>query len=323
MTLGPGREFDHIRRFLQRAHTTGPGVLVGPGDDCAVLSDGRVALSCDLSIEHIHFERAWLSLEDIGWRAVNAALSDLAACAARPVGALASLAVASDDDTAERIMSGVADGLLAHGAVLLGGDLTRSPGPVVLDITVAGSVVEPVLRSGAKPGNEIWVTGQLGGAAAAIRAWQSNTAADPAAAAAFRRPRARTAEALWLAQSAALRAMIDLSDGLAGDAAHLAAASGVRIVLEAATLPVHPAARPFPDNGIALALGGGDDYELCFAADAHVVEAVADAFAETFGLPLRRVGYVEAGSGVALLDAAGRPRPMPAAGFDHFASESP
>jgi len=325
--LGPGPEFDLIRQFLARAGATASpaadAVQVGPGDDCTVV-DG-IALSTDLSVEGIHFRREWLEPEEIGYRAAAAALSDLAAVAAQPIGVLCSLACAGDDAAAygPRVMDGVRSAAADVGAALLGGDLARSPGPLLLDVVAVGRTERPVLRSGARPGDALWVTGELGGAAAAVQAWQRGAVPPEAARRAFARPQPRVREALWLAERGLAHALIDLSDGLAGDAAHLAAASGVRVVLDAAAIPVHPAAARGPSGaGLRLGLAGGEDYELCFAAADGAVEAVADEFRAAFGVPIHRVGAVEAGSGVWIRDAAGRTEPLDVHGYQHFGEDT-
>jgi thiamine-monophosphate kinase len=317
--LGRGREFDLIRGFLRQQPASGAAhVLTGPGDDCAIVTAGAVAISVDMSVEGVHFRREWLTPEEIGWRAMTAALSDIAAMAAAPIGVLVALAVKADeaDDIAPRIMYGCSEAAAVHGAPIIGGDLTRSTGPIVLDIVVLGEAANHVLRSGARAGDGVWVTGSLGGAAAAVHAWQQGSAPSAAARAAYARPQARIAEARWLADQARLTSLIDLSDGLAGDADHLAAASGVAIVIEADAVPVHDAARDVAGNhALRLALTGGEDYELCFTADDEDVARVADLFAGTFGVGLTRVGRVEAGSGMRV---DGGDALHGAGGFDHF-----
>jgi thiamine-monophosphate kinase len=306
--LGPGYEFDLIRRFLEDMPPLPDAVRVGPGDDAAVLRDGTV-VSVDMSVENVHFRRAWLEPEDIGYRAAAAALSDLAAMAAEPLVVLAATAFAPQDvpDFADRVVHGLRQAVEAAGAVLVGGDVTSSPGPVVLDVTVLGRAERPVLRSGVQPGDELWVTGELGGAAAAVVALTTGAVPPPGAAQAFRRPVPRIAEARWLAGHVALHALIDLSDGLSGDAGHLAAASGVSITIRSADVPVHPdlAASGDERRRIKGSLAGGEDYELCLAAAPGAVEAVHDAFVERFGLALTRVGAAQAGEGVTILDAQG------------------
>ena len=319
--LGPGPEFDLIRRFLQRrpgaAAAPPRGVRLGPGDDCAIIAGDGIAVTVDMSVEDIHYRRAWLSPEEIGWRAAVAGLSDLAAMAARPIGVLASIGLPAGD--AEEMGEGVSTGIAAAaeevGAAILGGDLVRSPGPLVVDIVALGEAAAPVLRSGARAGQELWVTGYLGTAAAAVDAWLRGEEPDFTARAAFARPRPRTREALWLAERSLPAAMLDLSDGIAGDAGHIAAASGVRVVVEAAALPVAGAAAAAADP-VRLAAAGGEDYELCFTASPGTVEEAREAFEERFGIPLTRVGRVEAGEGVVVVD--GRGEPMELKGFQHW-----
>lgn len=324
--LGRGAEFDLIRRFLDAAGTAPlpEGVVIGPGDDCVVVRAHDLALSVDMSVEEVHFRRDWLAPEEIGFRATAAALSDLAAMAATPLGILVAVAVHPQDAAlAVRLMAGAQAAAAAAGAALLGGDTTRSPGPVIIDVVVAGVAVRPATRRGARPGDEIWVTGDLGAAASAVLAWRSGRNPEPAVRAAFARPQPRINEALWLADTGVVRALIDISDGLAGDAGHLAAANGVQIVLDAACIPVHPAVLALPAgvaeaDALRLALGGGEDYELCFAAAPRQVEPLQDRFAARFGLRLTRVGSVHDGSGVLLRRDNGVVEHLESRGYDHF-----
>lgn len=325
--LGPGAEFDRIRRALGGARTPDPRLVpVGPGDDCAVIDAGRVAISVDLSVEGVHFRREWLTAPAaIGARAATVALSDLAASAAVPFGALVSIAMTPEDAAGigDAVMDGFRSAVEAAGCALIGGDLTRSPGPLFIDAVVLGRVTAPVLRHGSRPGDALWVTGWLGGAGSAVHDWLEGRTPLPEAVLAFVQPRARIREARWLAEKVAPTSMIDLSDGLAGDTGHLAAAGGVRIIVDELSLPLHPAARARGEAGaLAMALGGGEDYELCFTAPADRVEPVRDAFLAEFGVPLTRIGDVVEGGGVVLRDDEGRLRGMPSAGYDHFTRES-
>lgn len=327
--LGPGLEFDLIRRFLERSRTSGPHVLAGPGDDCAIITGGRIAVSADLSIEGVHFRRDWIDPEEIGYRAAAAALSDLAAMAAAPIGILTSLGIPESDvpDVAVRVMDGVREAADLMDAALLGGDVARSPGPLLIDVVVLGNTEHPVLRSGARPGDELWVTGVLGGAAAAVASWTAGETPEPSARAAFVRPKPRTREARWLAERGAMHALLDISDGLAGDAGHLATASGVKVVLDAESIPVHPAARRMderddPGSGLHLALTGGEDYELCFAAPAGAVDKYKEEFETTFDLQIHKVGTIGAGHGVWLRREDGTVEPLTEGAFRHFDGES-
>jgi thiamine-monophosphate kinase len=322
--LARGPEFDLVRRFLRGAAAAGEraDVRVGPGDDCAVVAGG-IAISQDMAVEEVHFRRDWLSPRETGFRAAAAALSDLAAVAARPIGVLVGLAVRPEDagDYAVEVMAGVAAAAESVGGVLLGGDLARSPGPTVVDVTVVGECPRPVLRSGARAGDDVWVTGELGGSAAWIAGLMHGPPAHESARARFAAPCARTAEALWLHSRGLPCAMIDLSDGLAGDAAHLAAASGVAVVLELDSVPVDGAARRMAETyggALELALSGGEDYELCFCAAPGSVERHVTDFGREFGLRLTRVGRVEPGSGVWKTDGREGRLPLQGAGFQHF-----
>ena len=325
--LGPGPEFDLIRRFLAPATAGRADVRVGPGDDCAVVAGKGIALSSDMSVEEVHFRRGWLPPEGIGYRAAAAALSDLAAVAARAIGVLASLAVAEADagQYAVEVMHGVRRAAESVGAVLLGGDLTRSPGPLALDVTAVGEAPHPVLRSGARVGHEVWVTGVLGGAAACVARLLAGRRPPRDAWAHFAEPRPRVLEARWLAERAIPSAMLDLSDGLLGDAGHLAAASGVAVLLVPELVPVHPAVLRETRSrrrSLAMALGGGEDYELCFTAEPGSVEAVRRDFETRFELPLQCVGRVGPGDGVWWVDAEGHRTPMEGHGFQHFPEEA-
>lgn len=325
--LGPGVEFDLIRRFLAPAPVAREGVRVGPGDDAAVVAGDGIVLSTDLSVEEVHFRRAWLSAREVGYRAAGAALSDLAAMAARPIGVLASLAVPPADagGYAAEVMEGVRAAAEAAGGTLLGGDLTRSPGPVVLDVTVVGDAASPVVRSGARAGMEVWVTGGLGAAALAVSFLLRGEEPPPAARRRFAAPEPRVREALWLAERRLPAAMLDLSDGLLGDAAHLAAASEVAIVLDSAAIPVHPAlaaAGLAPAEALELAVSGGEDYELCLCAEAGAGEAVREEFVAVFGVGLTRVGRVEAGAGVYWGGAGEERTPARRGGFQHFGGDA-
>jgi thiamine-monophosphate kinase len=323
LSLGPGGEFDLIQSFFDRPTRPLPaGVRIGPGDDCAIVAGKGIALSTDMSVEGVHFRRDWLSAEEIGYRSTAGALSDLAAVAARPLGALVSLAIPTHDspELARELTRGVHRALDVAGGVLLGGDLTRTAGPLVLDVTVVGEAETPVLRSGSIPGDELWVTGVLGGAAVAVRAWLAGGEPPSDARAAFAAPVPRVREARWLHERGVVRAAIDLSDGLAGDGAHLAAAAGVGIELEADAIPLHPSLEGWAprERAVQLAVSGGEDYELCFSAPAGGVEEFVVEFEKTFGTALTRVGRVVEGQGVGMRDRDGEARPLPVTGYQHF-----
>jgi thiamine-monophosphate kinase len=308
--LGDGSEFDKIRAIWRVLGERG----AGGGDDCAIVEIGseRLAISTDMAVEGTHFRTDWLSFKEIGWRAGAAALSDLAAVAATPVGVLVSLGVPPDlpDNSAVSLMDGLGAVAESVGATVWGGDLVRSDG-IIVDVVAIGRVSSPVLRSGAEVGNTLWVTGRLGGPATALEIWGRGEEPDQCSRARFAGPVPRVAEALWLRDRGA-KALIDLSDGLVADAGQLAAASGVACVIEAARVPLSHGA----DQRAALL--GGEEFELLIALPAKNVAELSSEFEDAFGISLTGVGHVEDGSGVRVMNA-GVPMRL-SGGFRHFKS---
>lgn len=301
--LGSGFEFDRIRAIATALGGAGRGL----GDDCAFLPGGW-CVSIDVSVEGVHFRREWLSPAEIGWRAAMAALSDLAAVGATAEAILVGLAAPGDEPaaTVAAIMGGVGEAARELGASVVGGDLTRAR-DLSLAVTVLGRADRPVRRSGARPGDGIWVSGSLGGARAAVRDWTAGRQPEAAPRHRFARPVARIAEGRRLAELGAT-AMLDLSDGLGGDLRHLAAASGVGLLVELDRLPL--------DDGVVAAAGragqppevfaaiGGEDFELLVTLPPGVDAA-----------PLTRIGTVTSGPGVSTTLAGVE---WTLAGYDHF-----
>jgi len=297
-------EFDRLREIFARL---GPraGEL---GDDCALVPLGgtTLALSIDCSLEGVHFRTDWLTFEEIGWRSAAAALSDLAADGATPVGALVSLGLPDSGTAAADIMSGVGAAVASVGGKVLGGDLVRSD-KYLVDVCVLGTAERPVRRAGARVGDGLWVTGRLGGAGLALAALKAGRRPPLGGAlgARYVRPEPRIAAGRWLAANGAT-AMIDISDGLAADAGHLAAASGVGVEIALERLPCWEGVAPL------AAAASGEEFELLvtlpptFRADPGG------------GFELTRIGTCFAGAGVRLLEG-NTPVSLPA-GYDHFAS---
>ena len=312
--LGAGGEFERLRAIFARL---GPAAR-DLGDDCALVRVGgrTLAISIDLSLEGVHFRTDWLSFREIGWRATAAALSDLAAEGATPLGVLVSVGLPVRNrgrgkgraDPAAELMAGVGAAARNVGAHVLGGDLVRSPRYLV-DVCAVGLTDRPVRRSGARPGDRLWVTGRLGGAGLALRRLQAHRRPERTLRPRFARPVPRIAAGRWLARRGA-RAMIDISDGLAGDAGHLAAASGVAIVIELECVPCWPGVTPRD------AVRSGEEYELLVALPRGFGEGHARAFRRFTGLPLTRIGRCTRGRGLRMLDHGRRIPPPP--GFDHF-----
>ena len=329
--LAEGPETARIRAFLDGAGAAAAGtdpavtVTLPVGDDAAAFrppEGAQVVVSCDASVEGVHFRREWMTWETIGYRAAASALSDLAAMAAAPVGLVVAAALPPELDLEIVAALGRGVGEIAGrvGAEVLGGDLVASPGPAFLDVTVLGCAAAPTTRSGARPGDELWVTGELGAAAAALRDLERGLEPDPRARRAFDRPRPRIDEMLWLRDRVGIHAAIDLSDGVMRDARHLAVASGVALEVEADRLPAAPALEGFRQAPAAerLLLAGGEDYELLLAVPSGAMRGAERAFAVAFDLPLTRVGSAHEGEG---LTVSGRSNPTLPAGFDHFEVE--
>jgi thiamine-monophosphate kinase len=257
----------------------GPGVEAGAGDDAAVLlptPGHRLVVTTDVLVEGLDFTAELSEPEDWGWKAVVANLSDLAAMAAEARWLVLALTVPAQTPvpTLERVYAGVGEACRAFGVSLVGGDVSAGPA-LSLAVTALGEAERPLLRSGARPGDRLAVSGPLGAAAAGLALL---TAASPAAtellgrfpglAAAHRRPQPALAMGVALARAGAT-AMIDVSDGLAGDALHLAESSGVGVEVHDATVPLAPgvpeAAALLGLDPLALALGGGEDFVLAAA----------------------------------------------------------
>ena len=307
IALGPGGEFDLVRTLIARFGDAGRGI----GDDAGALHapPGETLLvSTDVAVEDVHFRRGWLTPSEIGYRAATAAFSDLAAMAAIPRAMVVALTLPKHwRGEAAGIAEGLARAAIACDAVIIGGDV--SDGPVLtLAVTVIGSAARPLARSGARPGDGIWITGRLGGPAVALQAFEAGVSPSSEARERFAAPRARVREARWLAVHGATAA-IDVSDGLASDLAHMAAASGVRIVLDLDRVPVFPGATE------ADASAGGEEYEIAVAAP-HSLDAMA--FEQAFALPITRVGTVGGEPAGVVARRAGVDVPSPR-GFDHFA----
>jgi thiamine-monophosphate kinase len=321
-----------LARLLARLPRPGAQILVGPGDAAAIVEPGprtRLVLTTDALVEDVHFSSAWSSPADVGHKALAVNLSDLAAMGAAPRWALVSLAFPPTYlvDAAEALMSGLAGLAAAHGVSIAGGNLTRSPGPLVVDVT-AGGEVSPrkwLTRGGAKPGDELWLSGAVGGARAGLEmladeAGREDVPEPSVCVARHRRPEPRVRLGVAIARSAAARAAMDLSDGLADAVRQLATASGCGARVDADTIPLEAGARAWwMERGLDVvmaAVTGGEDYELLFAVPprwrgrlGHVVRRVTSP-------PLTRIGVLTRGETLTLV-RNGRDEPWPD-GFQHF-----
>jgi thiamine-monophosphate kinase len=331
-------EFELLARVRERLPQPGALVLLGSGDDAAISRPGGVtATSVDALIDGVHFSREWSSPAQIGAKALAVALSDLAAMGAEPGEAYVVLGVPTDldEDGCLELLDGMTRVAEETGTTLAGGDVTRAPA-LTLAVTVVGHAERPedlVTRGGARPGDALVLTGELGGAAAGLLLLERSSASDidhpgggsnsDALLARQLEPRPRLEEGRALAGAGAT-AMIDLSDGLGGDAGHIAEASGAALRIEASALPIAPGVTEVAEvagrDPLELAVSGGEDYELLaaispdrLAAATAAVAASADARGDGGErLALTQIGEVVAGEGIeirlpdgALLKATG------------------
>jgi len=300
-------------------------ILVPPGDDCAVLApiDAPLAVTTDALVEGVHFRSAWLRPAEIGRRAITSNLSDLAAMGATPAWILVAVAAPPDlpADTLDEILDACAAASEEAGAAMVGGNLTAAP-LLSVTVTAIGAVTGPCLtRAGAEPGDHLVVTGTLGGAAAAVAAWDAGREPAPELRARFANPEARIAAGLAFARAGA-HAAIDVSDGLMADLGHLCAASAIGAIVDRERLPRLPAVAARDAAGADFAACGGEDYELLVACPDALV-ARLDDIARSAQVPLAVIGRcVDAAHGVVLRDASGAPHRSAAAGFDHFAGHA-
>jgi thiamine-monophosphate kinase len=307
-------EFELISR-LTRSLPTNPSVVIGPGDDCAVLEAGlpdRLLLfKTDAVVEGIHFTPT-MAPEMIGHKALGRCLSDIAAMAGTPSAALVTIALPRgfDPDFVERIYAGMNELARRHEVAIVGGETTTNPGGTLISVALLGWVRrgKGVLRSGAEAGDAIFVTGELGGSLAG-----KHLEFEP-----------RLAEARWLAQHFPIHAMLDISDGLAGDLRHLLTASRVGAELHASSIPISREARRAAKAGasakpaLLAALTDGEDFELLFTVASREAVPLLDAWRKQFPkLPLTCIGRIKSGEGITIRDKQGV-RPLTAHGYVHF-----
>ena len=326
-------EFGLIERLSRRVSASSAGtsnvgapllrVLVGIGDDAAVwdAAGASEVLTTDTVVEGAHFTLETTGWNDLGWKALATNLSDVAAMGAAP--GLAVVTLGLPPDTRVEDIDALYDGMLeaaeTFGATVAGGDVVASP-TLFITVALSGALPgAPMLRSSASPGDLIGVTGALGASAAGLAALQGASAAADTAAlkAAHRRPWPRVREGMALA-ALGVRCAMDITDGLVDDLGKLCTASGCGARLEAACVPVHPAAlAAFPGEALAMALNGGEDYELLFAAPPRLMASLGDSLNCDFHV----VGEIISGppGQVLLLDAKGQEMTAPRKGWDHFA----
>ena len=328
-------EFPLIARLTAGLESR-PDVALGPGDDAAALDLGANHLllaTCDAQVEETHFLPSVASPEEIGHKALAVNLSDIAAMGGEPLWALISLIAPPTLDVA--VMDGIYAGMRAlarrFNVALVGGNVASTPGPLTLDITALGRVTRErmLTRAGARPGDRLLVTGRLGAAVAALLAFtaapeQANLPAEALSEArrAMVSPEPRVREGMALAATGQVTAMLDVSDGLAGDLGHICERSGVGALVELAALPVDAATRALAlalgRDPQRLALSSGDDYELLFTVRPDGVEAAQQAL-RALGSVATVIGEITPPeAGLRVREPDGELRPFEARGWDHL-----
>jgi len=312
----PIPESDLIRRIRNQTKSRGGRLRLGVGDDCAILrprAQEELVVTTDLSLEGTHFRLNWHTPESIGHRCLARGLSDVAAMGARPLACFLSLGLPAK--TKQSWVNGFLRGLLElserHSCPLAGGDTGESKSGVVADITVVGTVPhgKSLLRSGAKAGDTIYVTGVLGAAAAGLKSLASGAASRRSRNWIERHnwPEPRIQIGIDLREKRLARAMIDISDGLSVDLAHICEESSVGAVLNRELIPVAQNA------DLDLALHGGEDYELLFTAPSNAKVPV-----EVKGVPITEIGWITSQHGVYITDLRSKAKRLTAKGWQYF-----
>lgn len=325
-------EFRLIDRIRARVEAPSPPE-VGIGDDAAVLAcgPGEILLTTDAFVDGVHFDRQIATWPQIGSRMVTAAVSDVAAMGGEPRHLVVSLCIPSG--FALSAFDGLADGIMAscktYGVSLVGGDTVRTSGPLVASLALTGSAPgKPILRSGARQGDVLAVTGRLGGSLAGLMLLRSGRPLDGVQSLVRRHlePLARVQEGRILAESGLVTAMIDVSDGVSSEAHHLAESSSVGIAIESEKLPLAEGltdrARDLGNGPVEIALESGEEFELLFtlsSQDLQEIDRLFQCVKEKTGTEIHAIGEVRPhAEGVVLVHADGSRQPLPPKGYDHF-----
>lgn len=322
-----------IQVFRSRYSASSPLIKKGIGDDAAVIRPAKAAedwvITSDMLVEEIDFRREWTTPRQLGRKSLAVNLSDLAAMGAKPM--FFTVALAVTPDISKRWILDFHDGLtekgLAHGARLVGGDLSGSKKSIVISVTAIGESIDRkiVYRSGGKPGDLIYVTGSLGRSAAGLKLLQQNEKLGryrKMALEAHRNPEPRCAAGLWLAQSGCVHCMMDLSDGISVDLPRLCAASRVGAEIWVQNIPLFQESALWGFDPAELALHGGEDYELLFAVPASRVSFLEKNYPSA--LPaLTCIGKLTSNTGkVWLSGPSNRKKLLVRHGWDHFNSQT-
>jgi thiamine-monophosphate kinase len=328
-------EDDLVRHIREAAAADRDGVIVGIGDDCAVLEPtpgSHLIAKTDLLIEDVHFRWRYAEAADVGWKSLAVNLSDVASMGGRSRWAMVALAcpAGTTDDAVDAFYGGLLALAHEHAVAVVGGDTSSSPRGWFINVSVLGEATRPLLRSTARPGDIVAVTGTLGRSAAGLAILERDTAPDgidpdslASVTAAHLRPRPRVGEGRWLGLAPAVTAMMDLSDGLATDVRRLCVESRVGATIRLDALPIAPStrqvARALGRDPLAWATSGGEDYELLVVGAPAAFAETAARLEDATGTALTPVGRIDDVPGVRFVDARGREVEV-ARGFEHFAT---
>lgn len=326
--LGEFGLIERIRRRLATGHDA--GVVIGPGDDAAAViapvAGQALLLTCDAMVEDVHFRRRWMSPREVGWKVMVRNLSDIAAMGGQPGHAVVAcgLPAATEVEFVDALVEGLDEAARKYGACIVGGDIVRSPVFFVSVALTGHAEAHSILRrSGCRPGAVLMVTGELGASAAGLAALEAGRGDDfPDAVRAQRLPEPRLAAGRALARAGIATAAIDLSDGLAGDAAHLADESGAGVSVSLGSVPVAQSCREVCQalglDALQLAVHGGEDHELLFTVAPDRVKEAVRILHDEAGLAATRIGsIVEKEQGLLAVKPDGTTMPL-GEGWDHF-----
>ncbi|MFI5366295.1 MAG: thiamine-phosphate kinase [Candidatus Binatia bacterium] len=321
-TVAEVGEFGLLAQLLPRL-PAGPGTIVGPGQDCAVIRCGthRLLYTVDALVEGVHFEADWLSPHQLGRKSFLVNASDVAAMGGRPRFLVVSIGVPpsyrAGDLTA--LHAGIAAAARSCRATVVGGNLTRATQLFISIALLADAPKRIVTRQGARPGDRVYVTGTLGDAALGVRLLSANPRHEPTTLPLrrFREPSPRLRAGRLLVESGVVSAMIDVSDGLVQDLGHICIESNVGALVRSGDVPLSAAFRKACAAGDPLALHGGEDYELLCTVPERNVKRLERNRAR-LGCPIACVGEITVGGGVRVVDADGKPVALNVTGYDHF-----
>ena len=332
MKLSDLGEFGLINRIRKMSPGRHPSLLVGIGDDSAVIrlpASAAVLVTTDLLLEGVHFDLSFTDFYSLGWKSAAVNLSDIAAMGGSPRFCLTALGLPRSITTEQVVefYRGFHSMLRSHRAFLAGGDTCASRRGLFISVTAIGEAMpsRTITRAGARPGDKVFVTGTLGDSAAGLELLKAGVGREEPGMRRLvqkhLRPIPRVAEGRKLARAGCVSAMIDLSDGLSSDLTHICSQSGVGADIIAGQLPLSTALRKWssqlPQPALQYALAGGEDYELLFTVPPGRVKRL-----HALKLPVTEVGTVTKRKGVRLIDGSGS-RELPPAGYDHFRAEAP